>query len=363
MKNKRIITSIIFIIFVVMSSVTVFAHPGRTDANGGHYDRKTGAYHYHNGGSSGSSSSSSSGSNSSSSSSSYSSTPKTVYASEVTVPNIPSSIDVGESVQLKGSVYPLDAVDQDILWESSDTSIATIDSNGNLKTVKDGTVIISAKTSGGTKSQYTITVNEVKAEGIEIKNKTEQIFVGESVFLDVGFVPENTTNKNIEWKSADESIAKISSSGELFGVAQGKTIITAIHNEISDEFEIVVDPIQAETIVIGIEGQDDNSAISTVSKDETLQLRVEFLPENTTDKTIKWTVDNDEIAKIDESGLLTGLKSGTVLVKATAENGVYDEIEIKVSSDIGHVILGFVIIAVGMACIYILKRRKKNSKS
>lgn len=31
------------------------AHPGRTDANGGHYNRKTGEYHYHNGGYSGSS--------------------------------------------------------------------------------------------------------------------------------------------------------------------------------------------------------------------------------------------------------------------------------------------------------------------
>lgn len=30
-------------------SFTVFAHPGRTDSNGGHYDRETGEYHYHHG--------------------------------------------------------------------------------------------------------------------------------------------------------------------------------------------------------------------------------------------------------------------------------------------------------------------------
>lgn len=30
-------------------STTVFAHPGRTDSNGGHYNRKTGEYHYHHG--------------------------------------------------------------------------------------------------------------------------------------------------------------------------------------------------------------------------------------------------------------------------------------------------------------------------
>ena len=30
-------------------STTVFAHPGRTDSSGGHYDRETGEYHYHHG--------------------------------------------------------------------------------------------------------------------------------------------------------------------------------------------------------------------------------------------------------------------------------------------------------------------------
>lgn len=29
--------------------VVVFAHPGRTDSSGGHYDRSTGEYHYHHG--------------------------------------------------------------------------------------------------------------------------------------------------------------------------------------------------------------------------------------------------------------------------------------------------------------------------
>ena len=67
---------LLIVIFSLMASfgVTVYAHSGRTDANGGHYNRATGEYHYHNGGSSGGSSGSNSGvtiySNSSSGSSS-----------------------------------------------------------------------------------------------------------------------------------------------------------------------------------------------------------------------------------------------------------------------------------------------------
>lgn len=36
-------------VFVLMLSSLVYAHPGRTDENGGHYDRSTGEYHYHHG--------------------------------------------------------------------------------------------------------------------------------------------------------------------------------------------------------------------------------------------------------------------------------------------------------------------------
>ena len=42
-------TVLLFIIFVTFVSIS-FAHPGRTDSNGGHYDRSTGEYHYHNDG-------------------------------------------------------------------------------------------------------------------------------------------------------------------------------------------------------------------------------------------------------------------------------------------------------------------------
>lgn len=44
---KRIVW--LFIVFITFVSIS-FAHPGRTDSNGGHYDRSTGEYHYHNGG-------------------------------------------------------------------------------------------------------------------------------------------------------------------------------------------------------------------------------------------------------------------------------------------------------------------------
>ena len=44
---KKIILSLIILLILIPTVVN--SHSGRTDSNGGHYDRSTGEYHYHNG--------------------------------------------------------------------------------------------------------------------------------------------------------------------------------------------------------------------------------------------------------------------------------------------------------------------------
>ena len=100
--KKRILKMASIIIVLLMAITPISAHPGRTDANGGHYSRtncakwglRDGEYHYHNGGGS-SSSSSSSGSKSSSKSSSPSS--KT--------PSAPKVIDYTKQGETAGYNY------------------------------------------------------------------------------------------------------------------------------------------------------------------------------------------------------------------------------------------------------------------
>ena len=48
MKNKALFMVLLFVICLV-AVVNVFAHSGKTDANGGHWNHSTGEYHYHHG--------------------------------------------------------------------------------------------------------------------------------------------------------------------------------------------------------------------------------------------------------------------------------------------------------------------------
>lgn len=52
MRKRASFIIVLLTIFLFTNNLNAFAHPGRTDSKGGHWDRSTGTYHYHNGGTS-----------------------------------------------------------------------------------------------------------------------------------------------------------------------------------------------------------------------------------------------------------------------------------------------------------------------
>ena len=200
---KKIVSVLIIILSILSIQISVYSHSGRTDANGGHRDNKNksglGSYHYHCGGhpahlhpngvcpyssssqsstsssessssaSSGSSSGSSSTSGSSSSSSSSSTTttsmPSTIEVTEIQIQEKIEDMEIGENEKLTANITPSNATDKNVTWQSSDESIATIDSTGEVTAKKSGVVTITATTSNGKSSTITIDVKEpVKLE-------------------------------------------------------------------------------------------------------------------------------------------------------------------------------------------------------
>ncbi len=377
--KKRVFSIFTICILLITMSMSAFAHGGKTDGSGGHKDNKNksglGGYHYHCGGYPAHLHTNGvcpykSGGSSSSSSSSYSA-PKTVYATKVNVSNMPSKINAGDSVELKGSAYPSNAEDKTISWESSDNSVATVSSNGLLKAVGVGTVVISAKTSRGTTSKFNLTVNEVVAESITIENKQDAIIIGEEQNLSVVFLPNNTTYKDIEWESDDENIVSIDSNGKLNALAVGKTTITATHKELTDSFEIEVNPILAESIEISCINKDTGEEYEELrfEQGKTIELTALVLPEDTTDATVKWYVDNTEVASIDENGVVATIAEGKATVTATTSNGITDifEIEIYKTSAIINAIAGIVVFLIisgliGGPIVLVIWIRKKIKK-
>ncbi len=198
-ENKKIISILFIVLSVILIGANSYAHSGRTDSSGGHKDNKNksglGSYHYHCGGhpahlhtngvcpysssssssksnksssssSSKKSTSSSSSKSSSSTSSSFSSkkttttVPATISATAIQINESINNIEVGESKKITATITPDNATDKNIIWKSSDETIATISSTGEIIAKKFGIVAITASTSNGKTSTIKINVKE-----------------------------------------------------------------------------------------------------------------------------------------------------------------------------------------------------------
>ena len=177
MKRKGKFIFILCLIFSVISiGVSCYAHSGRTDSNGGHRDNKNksglGSYHYHCGGHPAHLhengicpySSSPSKTTKSTTSTSTGTTVKTIDVTGIEIVTIVGEMEKGDTKYLFTSITPNNATSKEVVWKSSDESIATVDSNGKVTAIKPGKVNITAQTSNG--KTDTVEVNVVEKESI-----------------------------------------------------------------------------------------------------------------------------------------------------------------------------------------------------
>lgn len=79
-------------------------------------------------------------------------TAATVNVTGVTLDKNTISLEEGETEQLTETVAPSNATDKSVTWTSSNTSVATVDSNGLVTAVSAGSATITVKTNDGNKT-------------------------------------------------------------------------------------------------------------------------------------------------------------------------------------------------------------------
>ncbi|MBQ1530941.1 MAG: Ig-like domain-containing protein [Solobacterium sp.] len=143
----------------------------------------------------------------------------------VSVSPTEASVDLGKTVKLTATVKPDNATDKSVTWKSSNTKIATVSNKGVVTAKKGGTCTISVITNdGGFKASSKITVI-VHAKGVTFDISELTMTVGMAEKLVPVFIPADTTNKKVSFKSSDPSKVKITTdSTRLFGTVEALAV-------------------------------------------------------------------------------------------------------------------------------------------
>ena len=247
------------------------------------------------------------------------------------------NVAVDGSLQLSVTLAPEKATDKSVKYTSSDpekasvdetglvkglalTAVTEKDENGNETTTDPGVVITAeAQDGSGCSSSITLYVLEkvVFTEEITITGKSST-FLGKNIQLNAEISPADATDKSIIWTSSDESIATVDENGLVTPVTASAdpVVITAksFDGGAVKEYSLYVSAAPIPVEGIELESVNGNNWVFIGNE---LSLKTVFTPENASNQSVTYEVDNEDLATISADGKLTATEddvTGTVKV-------------------------------------------------
>lgn len=242
-------------------------------------------------------------------------------------------LEAGKDTAVTATIYPENASNPAIKWQSMDENIAKVSADGIITAMKAGktSIVVSPQEVSSISSVIQLEVVDkiIYPNEMNITPGCVEVFAGESMSLELTTVPTEITYKeyfHFVWESENESIAKVSDKGVVTGVSKGTTKIT-------------VRPITGGNVAATVEVKVKDAVIATnisfegeapeLGLNETQKLNFKITPENATLATVNWESSKTDIITI-EDGRVTAKGFGTATITASTGNGNSATIDVNV---------------------------------
>ena len=222
----------------------------------------------------------------------------------------------GTSETLQAIINPSDTTDDKTLkWTSSNPDVATVDNTGKVTAVGGGTATITVKSQNGKEASCEVKVTS-KIESISLNKSNITLSKGTSETLKATINPSDTTDdKTLKWTSSNPNIATVDNTGKVTAVGGGTATIT-VKSQNGKEASCEV------KVTSKIESISLNKSNITLSKGTSETLKATINPSDATDdKTLTWKSEDENIAKVDGNGKVTGVGTGTTNITVITSNG------------------------------------------
>src|SRR5437773_874200 len=204
-----------------------------------------------------------------------------------------------------------------ISWSSSVAAVASVNGSDLVTSVAQGTAIVTA-TSEGHSAPASVTVTSVREASIQVSPASANVFVGQTLTLietTKDSAGATLTGRPVTWPSSNPIIATVSSSGQVAGVTQGSTTITATSECKNATAAITVMIVPVASVAVAL-------ATASLQVGQTVQLTAtpkDSVGSALTGRPVTWTSSNASVATVNSSGLVKGIVAGTATITAMSE--------------------------------------------
>lgn len=234
----------------------------------------------------------------------------------VTGVSLPPSktMGVGTSTVLTAEIIPDYATNKKITWKSSDTSIATVSSDGKVTAKnKVGTCRITITAEDGGHTATCIVNVVIPTTSVKLSKTTLSLASGASSTLTATVAPSNATDKKITWESSDTSVATVTAAGVVTGRAGGRATITATTSGGQKAYCTV-------TVSQGATAVNLDKTSLNLYATQVVTLNASPEPITATTNNYTWKSSNTSVVTVigtGRSARVTAVKSGTATITVT----------------------------------------------
>lgn len=226
-------------------------------------------------------------------------------------------INKKEKKKLKVKVLPKAAGEKGITWKSSKKSVASVSKKGVVRGKKYGKATISATVKDGSKAKAKIRVQVGrKVSGISLGSSNVNVDVKGAVKLQANVSPANATKRKLTYHSSDTDVASVSSAGVIHGKSKGKATVTVSAKDGSGKKAVckVQVVIPSRSVIVDAAG-------TRLEAGKKFTISASVQPADASNRSVKYASTNPQVAKVSQTGVVTGLDPGTTTIQVLAADG------------------------------------------
>lgn len=236
---------------------------------------------------------------------------------------------LSSSLTLSASITTANPCDAEILWSSSDETVATV-VDGVVSPKKYGTATIraTARQNSSSYDECVVSIVEKPVTSVEISASAKMLYVGGTLTLSASVFPADADDKTITWSTANPEVATVTQKGVVTGVAAGTVKIFAFaESGVSDLYTLTIANVEVQDITLNVSNV-------TLTIGDAQKINATFTPANATIQTLTYQSLDNSVATVSEDGIISAVSEGSTTIMVTTANSISKVVTVNVKSDV-----------------------------